>query len=92
MTCTACNEAGIKPLMPQGAYYLLADISGLRLSDDREAANFLLGRAGVAAVPGTSFYADPEDGRQQVRLCFAKQDHDLEEACRRLRGIRSARP
>ncbi len=92
MTCAACDEAGIRPLLPQGAYYLLADISGLGLSDDKEAANFLLGRAGVASVPGTSFYADPEDGRQQVRLCFAKQDGDLEEACRRLRGIRTARP
>jgi aminotransferase len=92
MTCAACEEVGIRPLLPQGAYYLLADITGLSLSDDKEAASFLLGRAGIASVPGTSFYANPEDGRQQVRLCFAKQDRDLEEACRRLRGIRSARP
>jgi len=92
MTCDACDEVEIRPLMPQGAYYLLADISSLGLSGDREAASFLLGRAGVASVPGTSFYADPADGRQQVRFCFAKQDAHLEEACRRLRGIRSARP
>jgi aminotransferase len=91
MTCDACDEAEIRPLMPQGAYYLLADISKLGVGGDKEAANFLLSRAGVASVPGTSFYAEPEDGRQQVRLCFAKQDAHLEEACRRLRGIRSAR-
>ena len=90
MTCEACEAAGIRPLMPQGAYYLLADVSSLGLPDDAAAANFLLARAGVASVPGTSFYANPDDGKQQVRLCFAKQEADLEEACRRLRGIRSA--
>ena len=90
MTTRACEAADLTPLPPQGAYYLLADVSRLGLSDDREAAGFLLTRAGVAAVPGTSFYADPGDGKQQVRLCFAKQDADLEEACRRLTSIHSA--
>jgi aminotransferase len=91
LTCEACTAAGIRPLRPQGAYYLLADVSGLGLSDDSQAADFLLRQAGVASVPGASFYPDPGEGRQQVRLCFAKQDAPLEEACRRLRGISSAR-
>jgi aminotransferase len=90
MTCRACEAADITPLLPQGAYYLLADISRLGVADDKEAARFLLDRAGVASVPGTSFYADPSDGQRQVRLCFAKQDADLEEACRRLGALRSA--
>ena len=90
MTCEACEAAGMRPLMPQGAYYLLADVSKMGLSDDQGAANYLLTRAGVASVPGSSFYADPEDGRSQVRLCFAKQDAHLEEACRRLRGLSPA--
>jgi aminotransferase len=87
--CEACEAAGIRPLMPQGAYYLLADIVGLGVPDDKEAAKLLLAQGGVASVPGSSFYADPADGRHQVRLCFAKQDAPLEEACRRLRGLRS---
>jgi len=89
-TCRACEAADLTPLPPQGAYYLLADVSRLGVSDDKEAARLLLSRAGVASVPGSSFYADPEDGKQQVRLCFAKKDADLEEACRRLGAIRSA--
>ncbi|HZE88385.1 MAG TPA: aminotransferase class I/II-fold pyridoxal phosphate-dependent enzyme, partial [Verrucomicrobiae bacterium] len=72
------------PYVPQGAYYFLADVSAHGFRDDREAAAALLARAGVATVPGSSFYADPEQGRQQVRLCFAKQMPELEEACRRL--------
>jgi aminotransferase len=84
----ACEEAGIRPIRPQGAYYLLADISNLGVSDDREAAQLLLSRARVATVPGSSFYADPADGRRQVRICFAKEDPVLEEAGRRIRGLR----
>jgi aminotransferase len=53
--------------------------------DDRAAANTLIERAGVAAVPGNSFFADPEDGRFFLRFCFAKDLPVLEEACRNLR-------
>ncbi|MBI3448553.1 MAG: pyridoxal phosphate-dependent aminotransferase [Acidobacteria bacterium] len=84
MLVGACSAAGLKPYVPQGAYYFLADVSAHGFRDDREAAAALLARAGVATVPGSSFYADPEQGRQQVRLCFAKQMPELEEACRRL--------
>ena len=38
-------------------------------------------RCGVATVPGSSFYVDPADGATQLRICFAKQDHDLQRAC-----------
>ncbi|MFQ5768598.1 MAG: aminotransferase class I/II-fold pyridoxal phosphate-dependent enzyme, partial [Acidobacteriota bacterium] len=88
MIWAACRDGGLKPIRPQGAYYLLVDVSGLGLGDDREAAAFLLSDVKVATVPGSSFYADPEAGRQQVRICFAKQDHDMEEACRRIRLLR----
>ena len=84
----ACEGAGIRPFRPQGAYYLLADVSGLGVSDDREASRLLLRKAGVATVPGSSFYADPADGRGQIRLCFAKEDSVLQEACRRLSRLR----
>ena len=89
MICDASTEAGIRPLRPQGSYYLLADISGLGVADDQEASRVLLSRVGVASVPGSSFYADPADGRRQVRLCFAKEASVLEEACRRIRSLRS---
>ena len=87
MTSEACQAAGLAPLRPQGAYYLLVDVSSLGAADDQEAAKRLLD-AGVASVPGSSFYADPSDGRDQVRLCFAKEESVLEEACRRLRSLK----
>jgi aminotransferase len=84
---SACLSAGIRPLRPQGAYYLLVDVSNLGAPDDREAARHLLSKARVASVPGSAFYPDPAQGRAQVRLCFAKEDAVLEEACRRLRDF-----
>lgn len=77
----ACDAAGLRSLPPQGSYYLMVDVRGAGFADDRAAADALLARCGVAAVPGSSFYVDPADGRHQLRLCFAKQDHDLERAC-----------
>jgi len=43
----------------------------------------------VAVIPGSSFYPDPKDGRKQIRLCYAKKMPDLEEACRRIRTLRT---
>ena len=88
----ACREAGLEPIRPQGAYYMLADITTLGCATDVEAAAQILARAGVSSVPGSSFYADPSDGRSQVRFCFAKKPGDLDEACRRLKGLRALAP
>jgi aminotransferase len=85
--CDACGDAGLEPIRPQGAYYLLADVSSLGCASDREAAARILSLAGVTSVPGSSFYANPADGARQVRFCFAKKPADLQEACRRLRML-----
>src|SRR5262245_32764348 len=84
MLSTACVQAGLSALRPQGSYYMLADVSSLGFDSDQKAASHLLSSARVASVPGSSFYADPAEGRGQVRFCFAKKMGDLEEACRRL--------
>jgi aminotransferase len=89
MTVEACREAGFVPYVPQGSYYFLMDFGALGFADDQEAARVMLERAGVAVIPGASFYADPKDGRHQVRLCYAKKMPDLEEACRRIRSLRT---
>lgn len=83
----ACNAAGLTVIRPQGAYYMLADVSSLGFDSDQKASAHLLASAGVTSVPGSSFYANPADGRSQVRFCFAKKPGDLEEACRRLRAL-----
>jgi len=80
----SCRRAGMRPIVPEGAYYFLADLSALGHGDDRATAAALLQKAGVTCVPGGSFFADPSDGRGFVRFCFAKQRPELEEACRRL--------
>ena len=87
-TAEACRDAGMEPFVPQGSYYMLADVRGLGFRDDQEAARLLLERCGVAVIPGSSFYADPADGRTQVRLCYAKTMPDLQDACRRLRTLK----
>src|ERR1700732_2396497 len=51
----ALNSAGLKCSLPDGAYYIVADIGGLGFKDDFAAADFLLDEVGVAAVPGSSF-------------------------------------
>jgi aminotransferase len=85
MMTSACDAIGMRAFDPEGAYYLLADLGELPFEDDIAAASGLLERARVACVPGSSFYPEPEAGRRQLRFCFAKQEEDLAEACRRLR-------
>ena len=83
----ALVEGGFRPFVPQGAYYMLAEIPE-GFSDAREAAAALIEEAKVASVPGQSFYAS-DRGDRLLRFCFAKDFASLEEACRRLRAVRS---
>lgn len=82
--CSALTKAGLPPVSPQGAYYILADVSRLPGTTGKERAMHLLEKTGVAAVPGEAFYSRPEDGHGFARFCYAKTDADLDEACRRL--------
>jgi aminotransferase len=84
--CAALREAGLPPSVPQGAYYVLADVSRLPGSTSKEKAMRLLAQTGVATVPGSAFY-HAAGGEGLVRLCFAKTDAELEEACQRLRRL-----
>lgn len=78
------SAAGLRPILPQGAYYMLADHAPRGWRSAREAADALLSRAGVAAIPGTAFYSRPEDGEHLLRFCFAKPLEAIEEANRRM--------
>jgi len=73
---------------PKGAYYTMADISGLGLGDDVQAADHLVREIRVAAVPGSSFYSRPELGRDRLRFSFCKQMDTLREAAGRLTRLR----
>jgi len=86
LICTALDEAGLTPCVPQGAYYVLADVSSLPGDDSKSRAMYLLDKTGVASVPGQSFFSG-SDGEGIARFCFAKEDDVIEDACRRLRAL-----
>jgi aminotransferase len=85
--CAALAAAGMAPIVPQGAYYVLADVSDWGYPTARQAAMGLLEQARVASVPGSAFYRG-DTGTGLLRFCFAKDDDVLDEACRRIRGFR----
>lgn len=78
------RDAGFKCDAPDGAYYVMCDISDFGFENDIEFTRHLIREIGVAVVPGSSFYENREMGSQQVRFCFCKLDETLEVAAERL--------
>ncbi len=83
----ALAEIGFGVSPPAGAYYVMADIGSLTKLDDVAFVRLMIEEFGVAAVPGSSFYRKPEDGRRYVRFAFCKTLDLLEEAVARLRRL-----
>ena len=79
------KNAGFSCELPEGAYYIFTDIAAFGMTDIAFARN-LVETAGVAAVPGSSFYH--EGGETKLRFTFSKKDETLHEACRRLEKVR----
>ena len=79
------DETGFVSNPTRGAYYVMADVSHLGLGDDVEVAMHMTKEVGVAVVPGSSFFEEPERGRHLVRFAFCKKLETLEEAGARLR-------
>ncbi|MGB0954136.1 MAG: pyridoxal phosphate-dependent aminotransferase [Planctomycetota bacterium] len=81
------RDAGFPCDIPEGAYYAMVDISAFQKSDEDDVAFAmrLVREAGVATVPGSSFYHDPADGKHLVRFCYAKKIETLEAANARLK-------
>jgi aminotransferase len=84
--CDALSASGLTPIVPQGAYYVLADVSHLGYATSREASMALLTEVGVASVPGASFFQG-DAGEGLIRFCFAKDDEAIDEACKRVRAF-----
>jgi aminotransferase len=85
----ALEAAGFGTFRPQGAYYVMTDISGFGFADDVTFARNLVREGGVAAVPGSSFYSDPASGRQRVRFHFARRRETLEAAAAQLGRLKA---
>ena len=81
------DDIGLRHTNPQGAYYILIDISEFGYESDMEFAEDLARKVGVGAVPGSSFFKEAEN--RYVRLHFAKKNETLNEALNRLSQIRN---
>ncbi len=78
------DRAGFRTYVPNGAYYVMTDISALTDDDDVTYARALTASPGVATVPGSSFYSRPELGRTKIRFAFPKKLETLRAAAERL--------
>jgi N-succinyldiaminopimelate aminotransferase len=81
------TDAGFSVLVPEGTYFVTADISGLGGTDGVEFCRDLPARCGVVAVPSQVFYDNVEAGRHLVRFAFCKKPEVLDEAVARLRKL-----
>jgi aspartate/methionine/tyrosine aminotransferase len=81
------ESAGFRCFRPRGAYYVMTDVSAFGFPNDVEFVRHLIDLVGIAAVPGSSFYAQEGGGSQQVRFCFCKKYETLESAAIQLRKL-----
>ena len=81
------RDAGLSFTEPEGAYYVMVDISEFGATDDTAFCEWLAREVGVAAVPGSSFFREPV--RHLIRFHFAKQESTLREAIARLSTLRA---
>jgi len=84
----ALEAAGFAPRKPEGAYYVLCDITPFGFDDDTAFARWLVSEVGVAGVPGSSFYSEPALGKHLIRFTFCKTHDVLTAAAERLMRTR----
>ena len=89
LLCGVLEEVGFTFRVPDGAYYVLCETGDLDPGRDSSAfARRIVSEPGIAAVPGTSFFADPADGAGLIRFAFPKRLETLHAAAERLRALR----
>ncbi|MBR4201946.1 MAG: aminotransferase class I/II-fold pyridoxal phosphate-dependent enzyme [Oscillospiraceae bacterium] len=84
------DRIGIAHTVPEGAYYILLDVSEYGYASDLDFCEKLAQYVGVGAVPGSSFFKEPEN--RYIRLHFAKKNETLNEALERLSAIKTKMP
>lgn len=88
--CKGLDDLGLVHNIPQGAYYVLLDISAFGYDSDLQFCEDLAAKVGVGAVPGSSFFREPVN--HLIRFHFAKKDDTLNEALNRLETLRERIP
>jgi N-succinyldiaminopimelate aminotransferase len=86
--CTGLAAAGFEVFEPHATYFVIAGTAGLGAPDGAAFCQDLPVRCRVVAVPAAAFYDDPRLARPLVRFAFCKQPDVLDEAVRRLGGLR----
>ena len=84
--CQGLDSIGLTHNVPQGAYYVMMDISEFGYDSDLEFCEDLASKVGVGAVPGSSFFREPVN--HLVRFHFAKRDETLNAALENLKSLR----
>lgn len=84
------KELNIPHTEPQGAYYVMVDISEFGYDSDLDFCVDLIKNVGVASVPGSSFFKEEEN--RYIRFHFAKKDETLLAALNRLKDMRAKMP
>lgn len=84
------QETPLKPLLPQGGYFIMTDTSALNPENDRALAEYLIKEIGVACIPPSAFYSDSHRflARHLARFSICKKDDTLHTAVERLKGLR----
>jgi N-succinyldiaminopimelate aminotransferase len=85
--CAGLDAAGFDVRVPQGGYFVNADLTPLGVADAATWCRTLPARAGVVAIPTSAFYADPSAGRTLVRFAFCKRREVIDEAVGRLVAV-----
>jgi aminotransferase len=80
------KELGLHFTEPQGAYYILLDVSEFGVKDDTAFCEWMAEHVGVAGVPGSSFFKG--NINHLVRFHFAKKDETLNAALERLKTLK----
>ena len=88
--CKGLDNLGLVHNVPQGAYYVMMDISEFGYDSDLKFCEELAAKVGVGAVPGSSFFREPVN--HLIRFHFAKKDETLNDALNRLEALRSKIP
>ena len=88
--CKGLDDLGLVHNIPQGAYYVMLDISAFGYDSDRQFCEDLAAKVGVGAVPGSSFFREPVN--HLIRFHFAKKDETLNEALNRLETLQEKIP
>lgn len=87
----ALKKTALKPFNPDGAYYIMTNcqdyMKQYNLNNSYELALHIIKNVGIATVPGSSFYSDPNNGQYQTRFCFCKKEKTLQAAIAKLETL-----